>query len=140
MFPISFALTSANVVPSVRLRKHLKSHRAFARGSVNRGEYSFKLRSYAPGQPWVIKCLCPFDTEDGGRSVECESCKTWQHIYCYYESQIDPHFCTDCIKAVDGTAGTDSSRACASNDPISLQGLSLESAEDGSGKVNIVPD
>lgn len=47
-----------------------------------------------------MKCLCPFDTEDGGYSLECGKCLTWQHEYCYYEEhgiqKPEYHLCKEC--------------------------------------------
>ena len=45
----------------------------------------------------TIRCICGF-AEDDGNTVFCEECKTWQHIECYYPSQLVPeiHFCSDC--------------------------------------------
>ncbi|OCK75410.1 hypothetical protein K432DRAFT_409056 [Lepidopterella palustris CBS 459.81] len=46
----------------------------------------------------TIKCICGFPDDDGN-TVLCESCDTWQHIVCYYESTQhvpDIHECADC--------------------------------------------
>ena len=57
----------------------------------------------------TIKCICRFKHDDGS-SVFCESCKTWQHVECYYwiaelgrpkskdELEKITHFCMDCHK------------------------------------------
>ena len=47
----------------------------------------------------TIKCICGFP-EDDGNTVLCETCDTWQHIVCYYESPEhvpDIHECADCF-------------------------------------------
>ncbi|OCK99611.1 Annexin, partial [Cenococcum geophilum 1.58] len=46
----------------------------------------------------TIKCICGFPDDDGN-TVLCETCDTWQHIVCYYEStehEPDIHKCADC--------------------------------------------
>jgi len=46
----------------------------------------------------TIKCICGFPDDDGN-TVLCETCDTWQHIVCYYESPEhvpDVHECADC--------------------------------------------
>jgi hypothetical protein len=50
----------------------------------------------------VVKCRCG-STEDIGYMVECETCKTWQHIKCYYPNNQKEarqpgfaHRCDDC--------------------------------------------
>ncbi|OCL13562.1 hypothetical protein AOQ84DRAFT_372075 [Glonium stellatum] len=46
----------------------------------------------------TIKCICGFPDDDGN-TVLCETCDTWQHIVCYYESPQhvpDIHECADC--------------------------------------------
>ena len=47
-----------------------------------------------------IRCICGFD-EDDGRTVLCDSCKTWQHVDCYYYRKAEPgdedeHICVEC--------------------------------------------
>ena len=48
-------------------------------------------------EPYTIKCVCPFDDDDG-LTVFCERCETWQHIECYYPTRKVPdvHNCVDC--------------------------------------------
>ena len=53
----------------------------------------------------IMKCFCGFKLHDGW-SVQCELCKTWQHVECYYfekyedGSRLDineiDHACVDC--------------------------------------------
>jgi hypothetical protein len=46
----------------------------------------------------TIKCICGFPDDDGN-IVLCETCDTWQHIVCYYESPehiLEIHECVDC--------------------------------------------
>ena len=59
---------------------------------------------------WIIKCICGFSL-DGSfdkfgnkieiNTVECDQCKTWQHITCYHFprnslTERDEHMCLDC--------------------------------------------
>ncbi|OTA99287.1 hypothetical protein M426DRAFT_68077 [Hypoxylon sp. CI-4A] len=53
-------------------------------------------------EPYTIKCICTF-ADDDGNTIYCEQCDTWQHIECYYPSNIDEalredfaHSCVDC--------------------------------------------
>jgi hypothetical protein len=45
----------------------------------------------------VTLCLCGRNVPEG-EMVLCEECDTWQHIVCYYPSDLVPavHFCEDC--------------------------------------------
>ena len=45
----------------------------------------------------VMLCLCGRNVPKG-EMVRCEECDTWQHIVCYYPSELVPavHFCEDC--------------------------------------------
>lgn len=82
-------------------------YRRVARDFADRTSYAKNhLRGNpAPsGQDWVMKCICPFDTEDGRQSVRCENCRTWQHEYCYYLSAIDPHRCVACLESFETQA------------------------------------
>jgi hypothetical protein len=50
----------------------------------------------------TIKCICGF-SDDDGNTVLCEKCDTWQHIFCYYESNDhvpEVHECTDCTPRI----------------------------------------
>jgi hypothetical protein len=50
----------------------------------------------------TIKCICGY-SDDDGNTVLCETCDTWQHIVCYYESTQhvpDIHECADCFPRV----------------------------------------
>jgi hypothetical protein len=50
-------------------------------------------------EPTMLKCICGF-SEDDGNIVLCETCDTWQHIVCYYDSAqsvSDIHECVDCM-------------------------------------------
>jgi hypothetical protein len=51
----------------------------------------------------VTLCRCGRNASEG-EMVLCEECDTWQHIVCYYPSQLVPavHFCEDCgLKYLD---------------------------------------
>ncbi|KIX96288.1 uncharacterized protein Z520_08066 [Fonsecaea multimorphosa CBS 102226] len=56
----------------------------------------YETRQQNPSTKGKIRCICPFDTEDGQRSVCCERCETWQHVFCYYEPP-ENHFCEECV-------------------------------------------
>ena len=49
----------------------------------------------------TIKCICKFDDDDG-RTVQCGTCGTWQHLACYYHDESDEpdedeaHNCNEC--------------------------------------------
>jgi hypothetical protein len=45
----------------------------------------------------VTLCFCGHDVPEG-EMVLCEECDTWQHVVCYYPSELVPavHFCEDC--------------------------------------------
>lgn len=119
----------------VSYRQH-KLDASFTSESCIPGKYSSKLRSRGPARPWAINCQCPLDTEDGGRSIECEECKTWQHVYCYYERHMHPHFCLDCTNSLGGTSETEFANVHSSDDPIHLQRLSLEDGGSASNRVS----
>ncbi|RKU45364.1 hypothetical protein DL546_001185 [Coniochaeta pulveracea] len=63
--------------------------------------YCFFINNQEPGED-VVKCKCG-SKEENGNMIECETCKTWQHIECCYPdnqkqaSQPDfAHWCEDC--------------------------------------------
>jgi hypothetical protein len=31
---------------------------------------------------WVVKCTCGVTSDDGRDMIECDTCKTWQHVKC----------------------------------------------------------
>ncbi len=31
---------------------------------------------------WVVRCTCGVTKDDGRDMIECETCKTWQHVKC----------------------------------------------------------
>ena len=31
---------------------------------------------------WVVRCTCGVTEDDGRDMIECETCKTWQHVKC----------------------------------------------------------
>ena len=31
---------------------------------------------------WVVKCTCGVTADDGRDMIECDTCKTWQHVKC----------------------------------------------------------
>lgn len=46
----------------------------------------------------ITKCACGYQTGDG-TYVQCDVCKTWQHLLCYYddEEQVpETHICVSC--------------------------------------------
>ncbi|OAL26890.1 hypothetical protein AYO20_09923 [Fonsecaea nubica] len=60
----------------------------------------YETRQQNPSTKDKIRCICPFDTEDGQRSVCCERCETWQHVFCYYEPP-ENHFCDKCANDLE---------------------------------------
>ena len=61
-----------------------------------------RIEPQSPGssnaaEVFLTKCFC--HTSDGDENVvQCEDCKTWQHLDCYYEAESVPavHKCTEC--------------------------------------------
>ncbi|KAK4153805.1 hypothetical protein C8A00DRAFT_33418 [Chaetomidium leptoderma] len=51
-------------------------------------------------EQYKIKCLC-HSADDDGNTIYCETCKTWQHIKCYYpangEEALQPEFIHSCV-------------------------------------------
>ena len=67
-------------------------------------------------EEYIIKCICGFQDDDGN-TIFCETCETWQHIECYYDStnvpgKDDNHECVDCVpRFIDALRATERQRA-----------------------------
>ncbi|EPX72809.1 histone lysine methyltransferase Set3 [Schizosaccharomyces octosporus yFS286] len=53
---------------------------------------------------WKIRCVCPFDDDDGF-TIQCENCEVWQHAVCFEissENVPENYLCEQCQpRAVD---------------------------------------
>jgi hypothetical protein len=56
-----------------------------------------KLASQIEEEGNPIKCICTY-TDDDGKTILCDKCKTRQHIECYYPNKDVPetHLCGEC--------------------------------------------
>lgn len=83
----------------------------------------YPIRANISSNDSEMKCICPFDTENGHESVQCDSCKKWQHVFCYYLlSLVDSHFCIDCCDHSDRDQ-EESFETKAQNSSLDLAGL-----------------